>query len=502
MRKKLRFLSEKSFFNQVIAHMPNLISPKSSLAILSQFSRGLRSTWNTISHPKTLIATTLVAGTIFSFGLGNVSQAFAQSAQVPQEALLMMEFPSDTSLKTVVANIKKELPSRAFNDISITSIGSELNFEGQTQTFSKANEDNLNAQQFADRYQRSQVAFLKTLVAFKEADETNQDYESKDAIQPLMKKYTKDTFNKTLKKYQANSPLISNITIGGSLTNLTLLKSKIKAKSSNLIDIEKIKTQSETIKAKSEKETTPEGKLKVLNEESQKLMAKELEANPELKAQMGGMPDLSGITQDQIKAIDSQIRTDMSGNKFISNDKIKLAVNTLSDEQVKNVQKAIASFNNMPASAKDGSSQSIQAVAQTSTIKSAEKDQDSSVDKLIGAVIGFGGVKADAWCNSQYWVFSKAWYSWAKSGYASVWMNDCLIQGINIGLSITGLVTGILALFCGPICGPIFGVITAVIAAYAGVYNAMNQVCGNRGVNFTLSVKIPNIVSVVPWSVC
>jgi hypothetical protein len=175
--------------------MPNLISSN----ITSTVSKSLISTWNFVSHPKTLIATLLVVGNIVTFGFGNVSNAFAQASQVPQEALLMMEFPSDTSLKSVIQNIKKELPSGNLNGISITSIGSQLDFEGQTQTFSKANEDNLNAQQFADRYQRSQIAFLKTLVTFKEADEKNQDYESKEAIKPLMKKYSKDVLTKRLK---------------------------------------------------------------------------------------------------------------------------------------------------------------------------------------------------------------------------------------------------------------------------------------------------------------
>ncbi len=73
---------------------------------------------NFVSHPKIVIATALVACNIASFGLFNVSQVFAQKSQVPLEAMLMLEFPADTSLKSVIQNIKKELPSGNLNEIN------------------------------------------------------------------------------------------------------------------------------------------------------------------------------------------------------------------------------------------------------------------------------------------------------------------------------------------------------------------------------------------------
>jgi hypothetical protein len=429
-------------------------------------------TWNFVSHPKTLIATALVVGNLVTFGLGNVSNAFAQTAQVPQEALLMMEFPSDTSLKSVIQNIKKELPSRNLNDISITSIGSQLDFEGQNQTFSKANEDSLNAQQFADRYQRSQVAFLKTLVTFKEADEKNQDYESKEAIKPLMNKYSKDVFNKTLKKYQVKSPLISSITFSGSLANLTALKGKVVAKSSNLIDLIDMQNQAKSIKIKADKEVTQDGKVKTANEEIQKLFSKEVDKNPELKNQINDQTDLSGITPNQIKAIDDNVKTDINGNKYISNNEIKLAVSTLNLEQVKNVQKAIANFNNTSTESKDGSLQSIQNVKETSTIKKAEISQDSTIEKLIDAVGSFGSVKANAqWC-SRYGYTN--WYWWGTQTYA----NSCLINDIKNGYASLGTIISVLS--ASP-CSWACAIIGAAMIVYSGWLDWSNTGCGNQG---------------------
>ena len=54
--------------------------------------------------------------------------------------------------------------------------------------------------------------------------------------------------------------------ISGSLTSLTKIKKDIVAKSSYIIDIAEQTRQADAIKAKADKETTPEAKLKVLNE--------------------------------------------------------------------------------------------------------------------------------------------------------------------------------------------------------------------------------------------
>jgi hypothetical protein len=453
--------------------MPNLIPS----IITSTVSKSLISTLNFVSHPKTLIATALVAGNIVSFGLGNVSNAFAQASQVPQEALLMMEFPSDTSLKSVIQNIKKELPSSNLNGISITNIGSQLDFEGQTQTFSKANEDSLNAQQFADRYQRSQIAFLKTLVTFKEADEKNQDYESKEAIKPLMKKYSKDVFNKTLKKYQAQTPTISSITLGGSLANLTALKGKIVAKSSNLIDLLDAQAQANLIKSKVDKETTQGAKLKVANEETQKLFAKEVTKNPDLKNQINSQPDLSLITTDQIKLIDSQVKTDLNGNKYISNDKIKATVANLNNNEVQSVQKAISIFNQMPTSIKDQTNNSIQLVIQTEESKANFKNESSPIEKLL-SVIHFDTIKASAAGCSRY--ASTSWQWWGTQTYA----NSCLVNDIKNGYASAGTVIQLLS--ASP-CSWACGIIGTAMVLYSSWMDWSNNYCNGGGVYFDQS---------------
>jgi hypothetical protein len=135
----------------------------------------------------------------------------------------------------------------------------------------------------------------------------------------------------------------------------------------------------------------------------------------------------------------------------------------------------------MPASAKDGSSQSIQAVGQTSTIKSAEKDQDSSVDKLLGFVSNFGLVKVSALNSNSWGTGGVTWYYWW------IYLNGNLVQDFKLlfaaGATIATIIP-IVALFFGPV-SPFIAGGYALLAAYLMWYNAWldwaSSTCNGNG---------------------
>ena len=234
--------------------------------------------------------------------------------------------------------------------------------------------------------------------------------------------------------------------ISGSLTSLTKIKTeitKVVAKSSYIIDIAEQVRQADAINAKADKETTPEAKLKVLNEETSKLMQVELDKNPELKAQSANAPKLESLSQETIKSIDNFVKKDINGNNIVNqSDLTKLG---LSATEVVEVTKAMDNYNKMPLEIKDGSSTATQAVSTTSTNKEVLKNENTPIEKLSELVANFGSVKAEAAGYGCYQ--ANGWINWSGVG---VWISGCIKQAIINGTAgaLYGIVYTAISTFC------------------------------------------------------
>jgi hypothetical protein len=117
------------------------------------------------------------------------------------------------------------------------SIGSVIDFGTGTQTFVKSNDEQVKSSKFVDEFKKNQVAFVKTLEVFKEADSKGQNYEVKDQVKPIVDKYSKKDLAKTKQNLKDKATTVSSMMIGGQKATLENIKNKLKAKSSYLIHI-------------------------------------------------------------------------------------------------------------------------------------------------------------------------------------------------------------------------------------------------------------------------
>ena len=326
---------------------------------------------------------------------GQMLDANAQSTTTP-EAMLTLEYPIGTLLSSTISKIKSELPNKNLDGINVISISNKLDFEGKTQTFTNANNDSKNSTKFVNSFKKSQNAFLKTLSGFKTADVKRQNYENKEVIQPLVKKYSADTISKTQSKYIKQPTTITGLTISGSLANINKLNDakKLGASNVNFVDLKAIEQQTKDLQSKLANITDEKQKMEIINQE----IAKSLPADA--KAKMENSPKLETISQEQIKQIDDVVKKDISGNNFVDVPTIKIKAN-LTDSQAQEVVKAMNNYNQLPEEIKDGTSQSTQATITTNTAKEIEKNDASTVEKVADFVGNFGGIKASASATAQ-----------------------------------------------------------------------------------------------------
>ncbi len=388
-----------------------------------------------------LLVLTIALGVNFS--LFGQSQTIAEAASISNpEAILMLELPDNSNLKTVINQIQS---NTKLNQINIYSISSQLDFDGQTQTFVKSNDETKSVKDFVNDFKKSQNAFLKTLVNFKTTNNPE-----KSVAEPLLKKYSVETLKRTEKKYKSQDAAVKLISIGGNLQDIEKAKSKIKVKNSTLVNLVEQQKQAQALQTKLVGITDEKQKMEIINQEIQKLIP------DEVKAQMANQPKLD-LTPDQIKQIDTLVKKDLNGNSFVDSNELKQKTN-LSLEQVNQVQKAIINFNQSPSDIRDGSNQSTQQVLTTITNKQLEKDENTPVEKLLSFVSEFGNIKTSAqWNPTDGWDAGASSFSvgyWYYGNYMNqryrFWMNRKVMDSILDG---TGNVVNLLAgKFAGEAC--------------------------------------------------
>jgi hypothetical protein len=470
--------------------------------------KAFSSSTNLVSILSKTFSATIIGATILSTGMFSQTTAIADTAKNSNpEAILSLEFSNGTELKTVVDQIKNNLPNKNLNSIDIISIGSVIDFGTGTQTFVKSNDEQVKSSKFVDEFKKNQVAFLKTLEVFKEADSKGQNYEAKDQVKPLVDKYSKKDLAKTKQNIKDKNTAVSSMAIVGQKTTLENLKIKLSVKSSYITDLAEIQRQTQGIKAKVEKETTLEGKLKITKEEVAKLLSKDSDKNPEIKTLVANAPKLESLSQEKIQAIDSLITKDPSGNNFVDSTKLKKDLK-LSDVEVKEVQKAMTNYNNLPKEIKDGSNSAVQSVTSTETIKEAVKNEATSVEKLGAFVSGLGSVKTEAQsCVVSTRVIYRGAFKWTGTAWMGLWINDCATKKIVYGLEATTVAYTFAGTLCALIAsctfGAVIGIVTSVVYAYGFILKSMNDNCNNRGVNFHAGLSmVPRGAYITPWMVC
>jgi hypothetical protein len=159
--------------------------------------------------------------------------------------------------------------------------------------------------------------------------------------------------------------------------------------------------------------------------------------------------------------VDLLVKKDPSGNNFVDSNLIKQKTN-LTEEQVKSVQKAMTTFNQLPNELKDGSNQAVQQISNTATIKQLQKDENTQVEKLLSFVSEFGNVKASAWWCSPGTDYS-VYYWWGQADY----LNPC-------GVSLAKAGYGLIALGSSR-----FGTLVSIWAGTLAVLVDSNNWCGN-----------------------
>ena len=408
------------------------------------------------------LVTTTVLITALIGGLSSnlwTQQVNTQSNIATPEAMLTVEYSAGTLLGTAINNIKNQLPKKNINSITIANISNKLDFDGRTQTFSKSNEDNKNSNEFVNSFKKSQNAFLKTLVGFKSADDKRQNYESKDVISPLIKKYSADTINRTQAKYAKNPATITGLTLSGSIENLNRLNNStnLGATSVMFTNILEAQKQGEILRSKLVGITDEKQKMDILNQEIQKTLP------AQLRSQQSNMPKLD-LTQDQIKTIDQLVKKDISGNNFVDANLIKSKAN-LNDQQVDEVVKAMNNYNQLPTELKDGTINSVQATTATTTLKNVEKDEATPLEKVISFVSEFGNVKASAIGYGCYWI--NPWINWGGMGFE---MSSCIKSLIINGSAgaLWGLILTAVQGYC-IYAGPYYPLCIGLSSAIAGM---------------------------------
>jgi hypothetical protein len=344
-----------------------------------------------ITQTGLLITAALSANTL-------VASAAKDNSPKNYEAILSVELQQGTATKDLVKAIKKDLGN--LNDIDIISLSSKLDFEGKAQTLTKSNEEQISSQRLLDIYPKFQNAFLTTLVNMKDQIDSGQTVESQEAIKPVLNKYSKKELKSTQEKYKVKTPVVSNVMIAGSMPdinklNLGSLKTiSIKVELINLVESQK---QSDEIKAKLEKANTPEAKDKILKDEIAKTPPQGVNQQSSLN-----------FDQNKIQAIDKLTRKDLNGNIFINSDEVKTKVG-LTDTQVAEVLSAMNKFNKLPLELKDNSFKSMQAVAQTTQLKTEENNQKDIGEKVSQFLLG--SIKASALnCYTSTFQADIHWY--------------------------------------------------------------------------------------------
>ena len=387
-----------------------------------------------------------MAGLVLTVGLSTnslVASAAKDNTPKSYEAMLSVELQPNTTTKDLAKAIKADVGN--LNDVDIMSLSSKLDFEGKTQTFTKSNEDQLNTQKLLDSYSKSQNAFLTTLVNFKDQTDKGQTIENQEAIKPLLNKYNKDILKATETKYKTKTPVVSSVVIGGSLANLNKLTiGKVKAISvkAELINIKEIERQSNNLQAKLDKAPTQEVKDKILKDEMSKIMPN------------GADQSALNLDQDQIKEIDKLTRRDLNGNIFITASEVKSKLN-LSDKQIEETTKAMNRFNQMPLEIKDNSVGSIQAITQTTSLKTEENNQKDLGEKV--SQLFLGSVKASAGdCGDV--AFTGYWQWWGGvviNSRCGWWSAGIYLAGIAF---LIAMIASMLGVNGGKVISTIIGV--------------------------------------------
>jgi hypothetical protein len=421
------------------------------------------------------IAITL-AGLVLTVGLSTTSLISAtakDNSPKNYEAMLSVELQPNTTTKDLAKAIKNDLGN--LNDVDIKSLSSKLDFEGKTQTFTKSNEEQVSSQKLLDSYPKSQNAFLTTIVNMKEQTDSGQTIENQVAIKPLLNKYSKNTLKNTQEKYKAKTPIVGSIVFGGSLANLNKLNSgSLKAISTKaeLINLVEAQKQANELNAKLEKATTQESKDKILKDEFAKIL-------PQGDNQQSSL----NFDQNKVQEIDKLTKRDLNGNIFINSDEVKNKLG-LTDIQVSEVSKAMNNFNKLPLELKDNMVGSVQAITQTTQLKTEENNQKDIGEKVSQFLMG--SVKADAaWngvCDEQGYVSAVYWWGYTSRN------NKCRLGRIARNLSnflavfavFTATACGIAAAFFvvpGVICGAVFGTLIAIFTVQSNNMNYAANFC-------------------------
>jgi hypothetical protein len=281
---------------------------------------------------------------------------------------------------------------------------------------------------FIKEFSRSKIAFVKTLINFKTTDNGE-----KEVAKPLLSKLSLSSLKLADSRLTSEKTTIIGFTLSGSTKSLTRIKDTTKSTSASQINLEEQKKIVEAIKAKTDSITDPVAKQKAIDEEIQKSMP------ADVKNQLSNQPKLD-LTETQIKEVDKLVKKDISGNNFIDHNEIKSKVK-LTDEQTKQVQVAMNSYNSLPVEIKDGTSQATSKILETNTQKVLTKDQASTTYKILSYVKDFGGVKADAyWCNSyatQFEARSNWWGVEIINTTCGWWASGAYTAGIAFITSIT-----------------------------------------------------------------
>jgi hypothetical protein len=385
----------------------------------------------------TLVSILLVVAVSISVNIStsNYTELKAEaSALSSPEAMLLLDFQPNTQLKTLVNKIQSVTK---LNNLSVTNLSSQLDFDGQTQTFTKSNDENKNSQDFINDFKKSQNAFLKTLVNFKTTNNPE-----KSVADSLLKKYSVETLKKTEKKYKSQDVSVSAISLGGSLQNMEKLndiaKNNLRAKTSILIDFALIKANALETKIKVDAESTQEGKIKFANKGLNDYLERQSVNNPDFKRK---------LTE--------------TASEVISND-----------------------------------SKSISLTINSKTYKSAEANENTPVEKILSFVDGFGVIKTTAanWDWTNGWNYRVS--SWNSANYWGVgnggigvqfWVSKPVIDAVSdwgtgtVG-AYAGSQFGRLCVFSGPaafFCAALVGIATYYMVTTFSNY--LKSACPNSG---------------------
>jgi hypothetical protein len=452
---------------------------------LNRLTQPLNSMFSVMGSNATKGIALTLTGLVLTVGLSTnslVANAAKDNSPKNYEAMLSVELQPNTTTKDLAKAIKKDLGN--LNDVDIISLSSKLDFEGKTQTFTKSNEEQVNSQKLLDSYSKSQNAFLTTIVNMKEQTDSGQTIENQEAIKPLLNKYSKNTLKNTQDKYKSKTPIVSSAMIAGSLTNINKLNLgslKVISSKIELINLVEAQKQSDEIKAKLEKATTPEAKDKILKDEIAKILP-----------QGGNQQSSLNFDQNKVQAIDKLTRKDLNGNIFINSDEVKTKLG-LTDTQVAEVSKAMNNFNKLPLELKDNSVGSSQAITQTAQLKTEENNQKDLGEKVSQLLMG--SVKANALSNNKAAYLVNYWWGWAA------YMNSDLVNDIKwlfaVGASIYTVASYLLATpGMQPAAGLAFAFAT-ILAVYSGWLDWANNSCGgNRGAWMNFTTAVP---SIAPW---